>query len=91
MWHTQNRHLANIPKKINCFSCRAGRYHSGFRPNCLTTSALLKLINDVFSALDSGDLTGAIFIDLRKAFDLVDHYLLLDKLYAVGLSQNTVL
>ena len=33
--------------------------------------------------------TGAIFIDLTKAFDMVDHYLLLDKLYAIGLSQHS--
>lgn len=46
--------------------------------NYSTTSALLKLTNDVYTALDSGDLTGAIFINLKKAFDLVDHYLLLD-------------
>lgn len=50
-------------------------FQSGFRPNYSTTSALLKLTNDVYSALDSGDLIGAIFIDLKKAFDLVDHYL----------------
>ncbi len=46
------------------------------------------MTNDVYSALDSGDLIGAIFIDLKKAFDIVDHYLLLDKLYAVGFSKN---
>jgi len=28
--------------------------------------------------------TGAIFIDLTKVFDLVDHYILLDKLYNIG-------
>ncbi|KAI2667398.1 putative RNA-directed DNA polymerase from transposon BS [Labeo rohita] len=67
------------------------QFQSGFRPNYSTTSALLKLTNDVYSALDCGDLTGAIFIDLKKAFDLVDHYLLLDKLYAVGFSQNSLL
>ncbi len=49
------------------------------------------MTNDVYSALDSGDLIGAIFIDLKKAFDLVDHYLLLDKLYAVGFSKNSLL
>ena len=57
---------------------------SRFRPNHSTTTALLKFTNDVFSASDTGNLTGAIFIDLKNAFDFVDHYLLLDKLYAVG-------
>ena len=66
-------------------------FQSGFRPNYSTTTALVKLTNDIFSASDSGDLTGAIFIDLKKAFDLVDHYLLLDKLYAIGFSQNVLL
>ncbi len=66
-------------------------FQSGFRPNYSTTSALLKLTHDVYSALDSGDLIGAIFIDLKKAFELVDHYLLLDKLYAIGFSKNSLL
>ena len=66
-------------------------FQSGFRPNYSTTTALDKLTNDIFSASDSGDLTGAIFIDLKKAFDVVDHYLLLDKLYAIGFSQNVLL
>ena len=66
-------------------------FQSGFRPNYSTTTALVKLTNDIFSASDSGDLTGAIFIDLKKAFDVVDHYLLLDKLYAIGFSQNVLL
>ncbi len=49
------------------------------------------MTNDVYSALDSGDLIWAIFIDLKKDFDLVDHYLLLDKLYAVSFSKNSLL
>lgn len=44
-----------------------------------------------FSASNDGKLTAAIFIDLTKAFDLVDHYLLLVKLFLVGLSRDALL
>ena len=64
---------------------------SGFRSNHSTTTALLKRTNNIIFASNNNNLTRAIFIDLPKAFDLVDHYLLLDKLYSVGLSQNTLL
>lgn len=39
----------------------------------------------------SRHLTGAIFVDLTKAFDLVDHRLLLDTLHAIGLSRRALL
>lgn len=64
---------------------------SGFRPGYSTTTALLKFTNDVFSSLDQSQYTGAIFLDLSKAFDLVDHYLLLDKLKSIGLSRKALL
>ena len=64
---------------------------SGFRSNHSTTTALLKLTNYIFTAAGNGEVTGAIFIDLTKAFDFVDRYLLLDKLYNVGLSTNAIL
>ena len=40
--------------------------------------------------MDSGSLTVAGFLDLSKAFDTVDHNLLLHKLKSVGLSDDTV-
>ena len=66
-------------------------HQSGFRPNYSTTTALLKFTNYILSAADSNIPTGAIFIDLSKAFDMVDHYLLLAQLYAIGLSINSLL
>lgn len=63
---------------------------SGFRSNHSTTTALVKFTNDVASSMDKNMSTGAIFIDLTKAFDLVDHYILLDKLHNIGLSKESV-
>ena len=61
---------------------------SGFRQHFSTTTALLKFTNDVLLSSGKGLLTGAIFIDLSKAFDVVHHYLLLDKLFSIGLDSR---
>lgn len=63
---------------------------SGFRPNFPTTMALMKFTNDLCTSFDKCRLTGAIFIDLSKEFDMVDHYLLLDKLHSIGFDQNSL-
>ena len=56
----------------------------GFRPKL---SALTHFTDNIFLHMDSGRLTGAVFLDLSKAFDTVDHNLLLHKLKSVGLSE----
>ena len=79
--------LSHYLNKCNILS----PFQSGFRSNHSTTTALLKLTNYIFSASNNSQLTGAIFIDLTKAFNSVDHYLLLDKLFSAGLSCNALL
>ena len=53
----------------------------GFRPTMLTSLALLELTEEITSALES---TIGVFINLKKAFDTIDHTLLLEKLKHYG-------
>ena len=62
----------------------------GFRPKLSTNTALTHFTDNVLLNMDSGRLTGAIFLDLSKAFGTVDNDLLLHKLKSVGLSNDTV-
>ena len=46
---------------------------SGFRSLHPPVSCLLKSTNDLYVNLDKGRFTATVFIDLKKAFDTVDH------------------
>lgn len=60
-------------------------WQSGFRPGHSTTSTLLHLTNKCHSTLDNGQIVGAISLDMSKAFDTVEHALLLSSLVELGL------
>ena len=57
----------------------------GFRSKHSTTNALIYCIETIFKSLDSGNFGCSIFIDLQKAFDTVDHCILLSKLEHYGI------
>ena len=63
---------------------------SGFRPKHSTLDALLKATDNWRWSLDSNELVGAVFIDLSKAFDSIDHELLLSKLESYGIRQDSL-
>ena len=65
-------------------------YQSGFRKKHSTDFCLSYLNDKILKGFDKGMMTGMILIDLQKAFDTIDHDVLLQKLYAIGFSKHTV-
>ena len=56
------------------------KYQSGFRNNH-STDLFLSFLNDkILKGFDNGVYTGMILTDLQKAFDTINHKILLDKL-----------
>ena len=57
---------------------------SGFRELHSTVTCLLKNTDDLYSGMDTGNLAGMVFVDLKKAFDTVDHQIICGKLESYG-------
>ena len=57
----------------------------GFRSNRSTSLAILELVEEISTALDKKNYTVGVFIDLKKAFDTIDHTLLCKKLEHLGI------
>ena len=62
-------------------------YHSqyGFRKSHSCETAIMELVSSIIKGKEDGFYTLALFIDLSKAFDTVDHKILLDKLDKYGI------
>lgn len=56
----------------------------GFQKAKSTLHATCDLVEDIYDSLDRREIDGAVFIDLKKAFDTIDHQLLLEKLSSYG-------
>ena len=57
----------------------------GFRKHYSTQYAVIDIVDQIHKNMDNGKFTCGIFIDLKKAFDTVDHHILLRKLNHYGI------
>ena len=65
-------------------------FQSGFRRNHSCHTALVHLCDKWLSAINKSEITGAVFLDFKKAFDLVNHDILLQKLSLYVQNYSTV-
>ena len=84
------RHICDHLKVyLNTFGLIYER-QSGFREYHSCETALTAIVDDWITAIDNNEIVGTIFLDLSKAFDLVNHEILLIKLKYYQVSNNAI-
>ena len=53
-------------------------------------TAITSFTDEVLLNMEKGKLSGVVFIDLAKAFDTIDHRILLSKMVKLGISSNAL-
>ena len=62
----------------------------GFRPNHSTTDTIIKFSDKIYRRINEGEMVIATFIDLKKAFDTVNHNILIQKLDRMGIKNRNL-
>ena len=63
---------------------------SDFRAGHLCETALIHMIDSLLHAIDYGQVIGVVSVDFKKAFDFVDHQILLSKLEIYGINDKAL-
>ena len=84
------KHVAeNLKSYLNKYDLLYER-QSGFRANHSCETALTAIVDDWLTAIDNNEIVGTVLLDLSKAFDLVSHSLLLEKLHKYQFSADSL-
>ena len=62
----------------------------GVRKDFSTTSATAKFLDEIAMGLDNENYTIAVFLDIKKAFDTIDHRIIIEKLKHAGIGPRTL-
>jgi len=76
--------LKQVVAYMDKHSILADRQHA-FRKNHSTETALSEVTNQIWKGMDKQQVTTDVLVDLSKAFDKVDHKILLDKMTKCGI------
>ena len=79
-------HLSNFLENNNLLNKNQG----GFRKGKSTISTVAKFTDDILLSMNKHEFSVASFIDLRKAFDTINHEILLSKLPSFGMNYHIV-
>ena len=79
-----------MQKQISNYIEKHSRYLCGYRKGFNAQHAMLSLIENWKESLDKKGYAGGILMDLSKAFDTINHQLLIAKLYAYGFDKNAL-
>ena len=83
-------HLSNqLLSFLNKFDILS-KHQSGFSERHSCQTALFRLIDEWPKEIDSAKIIGSVFVDLKKAFDLVDHEISLHKLRLHHFSERSL-
>ena len=75
-------------KLLYSYLCKYNLLHKfqyGFRENYLTELAVSQVCNDIKENLENKSIICSVFLDLAKAFNTVNHQILLNKLFKYGI------
>ena len=89
-------HVSKVFERIlyaqinNYMQNKLSKYVTGFRKSQGTQHSLMIMLEKWKNVLDKGEYACVLFMDLSKAFDTINHDLLLAKLRAYGFSNNAL-